>query len=1114
MLKKTDELLNNDISETASVNRMVFFCFFLSVVIVSLAGVPVYWGGKMDWKIIDPLFYYLSLWIPLLLSYYLYIRRKDSLSFKFHIYGSLLVFYAFVMLTGKNYVFSFLVLPMMMALIGYANLKFSVITSSVTVLINGISVMVYAFGEIDYQELKYRITAFCIVGITALYMNVCSYMVVRRQEKRIEETDREKDRFKAIVSVGISKIFEYDIKEDLAMFTTGSSGEYGIEKYLCNFSSVAKQHRYIQFSDWYKFDEIMQEIVSGAGIIEKELRVRESGEDFIWYKIKGRVIYDEKGNAVKVIGSMEDVDEEKKLEFMRADEKMRDSLTKLYVKPFINNKVDDALKEDNSGTLSGLFIIDIDDFEKVNDEMGTAFGDEILKNMAEDITKLFYDTDLLGRLGSDEFVVLMRNVENVKDIERKVKEIQRVIADTYVGDKSNCTVSIGVSVYPNDGQNYEELYIKADKALRLAWSKGRNHYDVYDSIKENVYRTLTGENSFKSNREVLDTYNYGIDSLAELAFKLIDESKDTDSAINLLIRQIVRQMQIEAVVIKEKSGREPVMTTLYEYGMEDSISNGVGAEVRYTDKQWDDMAALYKYSGGVVAVSDLEQAAGKTELQFMLAMGIESYVSVAYYDKGEFVGTMDFINFSKEKYWNEEDKNIFKTITNVVSSYLLKMKAFETASETVERLTGYDAVTGLYKYEKFLVMASEYIESAKHGNYAFLYMDICNFKYLNDAYGYERGDYVLKDMADTIVSYEQVVMASRVFSDNMVALVKFGDVNEDKVRNIFDKAARTFSDNIHKQFVDSRPDVRIGVCTFSISGQAVPIKNIISNANLARKRAKQPGMPRIIFYDEQMGFDVKSEITYANNMEAAFHNKEFVVYMQPKVNLKTNRIEGAEALIRWCKEDGNIIYPNDFIPVFEKNKSVTLLDYYVYDEVCKYIRHRLDNNLPVVRISVNVSRVHLYSIDDIIDYIKGLLTRYDIPPEYLEFELTETSFTDKVDDTISLMQRLRKLGVKVSMDDFGSGYSSLNVLTKLPLDVLKLDKEFMRDFETDSEEKIVIPSLIDMAKKLNLDVVCEGVETDKQVEFLREVGCDYVQGFYYSKPIPQEEFDEMLSKQN
>ena len=128
----------------------------------------------------------------------------------------------------------------------------------------------------------------------------------------------------------------------------------------------------------------------------------------------------------------------------------------------------------------------------------------------------------------------------------------------------------------------------------------------------------------------------------------------------------------------------------------------------------------------------------------------------------------------------------------------------------------------------------------------------------------------------------------------------------------------------------------------------------------------------------------------------------------------------------------------------------------------------------------------------------------------MEFELTETSFTDKVDDTIRLMSKLRGLGVKVSMDDFGSGYSSLNVLTKLPLDVLKIDKEFLRDFETDSEEKIVIPSVIAMAKKLNLEVVCEGVETLEQVEFLREINCDYAQGYYYSKPIPQEDFNKML----
>ena len=187
------------------------------------------------------------------------------------------------------------------------------------------------------------------------------------------------------------------------------------------------------------------------------------------------------------------------------------------------------------------------------------------------------------------------------------------------------------------------------------------------------------------------------------------------------------------------------------------------------------------------------------------------------------------------------------------------------------------------------------------------------------------------------------------------------------------------------------------------------------------------------------------------------------------------------------------------------------MDFYVYDEVCKYIRKRMDMGKKVVRISVNVSRVHLMSIDELVNYIKSLLTKYKIPPQYLEFELTETVFSDMMDDTIVLMKKLREeLGVMVSMDDFGSGYSSLNVLTKLPLDVLKLDKDFLKDFENDPDEKIIIPSVIDMAKKLNLSVVCEGVETKEQVAFLQDVGCDYAQGYFYSKPIPIEQFNELL----
>jgi len=165
----------------------------------------------------------------------------------------------------------------------------------------------------------------------------------------------------------------------------------------------------------------------------------------------------------------------------------------------------------------------------------------------------------------------------------------------------------------------------------------------------------------------------------------------------------------------------------------------------------------------------------------------------------------------------------------------------------------------------------------------------------------------------------------------------------------------------------------------------------------------------------------------------------------------------------------------------------------------------------MVNISVNVSRVHLQSIDEMIRFVKGLLDKYRIIPEYLEFELTETMSTEKVEDTIKMLTKLRELGVKVSMDDFGAGYSSLNLLTKLPFDIIKLDKEFLKDFELDSDGKIIIPSIIDMAKKLKLEVVCEGVETKEQVDFLRDVDCDMVQGYYYSKPVPLDVFTNMLA---
>ena len=1100
----------------AQVSILAIHGYAFVATILTVLGIAIYTVGVDRESLPSPAYYFVLLWLPLVIAFIFCHYNPESKHVGNTLFGLFMVFYGYVLFTGMHFMLGLALVPVIILSMACSDPGFGIRVSVTGLALDACSIIFFYIRGDEVDTSLDRIAVFCLVVVTTILCNYVVRLVDERQRLRAEEINKERNRFKAIVSVGIAQIFEYDIKADMLMTSKSDEGSYGREEYICNLSSVAKQFRYILFTDWFRFDELLNEVKSGSAMVTKEMRIRNEQEEYHWYRVRGRVIFDEEGMPDKVIGSMEDIDDAKRLELRQADESMRDGLTKLYRRPYVNQMIQEYLAGQNGNVYAGLVLMDIDDFEQLNEEMGNAFGDEILRNIAEDIDEIFYPTDILGRVGGDEFIVLMKNIRCMDDIEKKVREIQHVIASTYIGEskKRGGTVSIGAAVYPLHGEDYDTLYENAQKALLRAQDRGHNSYGMYDAELEGEYAQLDVDYLRKDEREYEERHQVS-DSLIELAFKLIDESKDTDSAINLLIRQVVRQLDLTGIAIMERTHEENGMAIMYQCGLEDNDEAMVGNVINFDDEEWNAIISTFSLGDSLATVVDTTAVEDAVIRKLLLAYGIRSFAGCAFYDKGNFQGIILYIDDNKEHQWTSDEGTTIRAVTNVVSSYLLKMKAYEDASDTVERLTGYDSVTGLYKYEKFLRLTGEFIAQAEHGNYAIAYMDFSNFKYINETYGYETGDKVLKDMADAIVSYKDVVIyASRVFSDNMVALLNVKDYDEAGLRRDFERAVKKFTGKIQKEYIDSRIVIDMGVCTFTISGGPVPIKNIVSNANMARKQTKLPDMPRIIFYDDQMGTRMMNEVAYANDMENAFRNKEFVVYMQPKVNLQSGRIEGAEALIRWRKNDGSIIYPNDFIPVFEKNKSITLLDYYVYDEVCKYMRDRLDKGLPIIRISMNVSRVHLYSIDDIIGYVKGLIAKYDIPPKYLEFELTETAFTDKVDDTITLMNRFRELGVLVSMDDFGSGYSSLNVLTKLPLDVLKLDKEFLKDFETDPDEKIIIPSVIDMAKKLRLSVVCEGVETLEQVNFLRGIGCDFAQGYYYSKPIPRDDFDRLMIETN
>lgn len=280
-------------------------------------------------------------------------------------------------------------------------------------------------------------------------------------------------------------------------------------------------------------------------------------------------------------------------------------------------------------------------------------------------------------------------------------------------------------------------------------------------------------------------------------------------------------------------------------------------------------------------------------------------------------------------------------------------------------------------------------------------------------------------------------------------------------------------------------------------------------AAMARKAAKKNVLSNILFYKEQFKDLLYNRKFIEENMQAAIAERQFVMYLQPKYSISQNEIIGAEALVRWQNPERGMIYPNQFIPVIEENGFIKEVDYYIWNEACQFMKRCMDAGMPRCPVSVNVSRIHLQD-HECVEFLSGLIENSGIPKELLELEITETAD----DQQISLKaMELKEEGFKLLMDDFGSGYSSLNILLETPFDVIKLDKKFIENMILSAKGRLILEQVVLMADKLNLGLVAEGVETKEQIELLRQIGCDQVQGYYYAKPMPAEDFFELLSKQ-
>lgn len=433
--------------------------------------------------------------------------------------------------------------------------------------------------------------------------------------------------------------------------------------------------------------------------------------------------------------------------------------------------------------------------------------------------------------------------------------------------------------------------------------------------------------------------------------------------------------------------------------------------------------------------------------------------------------------------------------------------AFHTVTGSASRhiINATDRLTGLLSYEKFREDGQEAIRQDTN-HWVLISSDIRNFKYINEILGYNEGNIILQDFAGCLLNMDRDrIFHTRVTADLFLTLAYCQDDRAEFVRS-FSEDVENFSRRQNERIADIKFVFRTGVYLLEDSCQN--IDHAIDCANLARKSIGQSINNEFNTYGKEI---VRLNSIYSEiiaTMEIALENKNFHVWLQPKVDLKDGSFCGAEALVRWMQGDTVRFYPNEFIPIFETNGFITTLDLYVLETVCCGLRSHIGGDIPdCCRISVNLSSKDVKQ-EGIINEILRIVDLNQIPHSALEFELTETAYFSNFSSDGQVMEHLKELGFITSIDDFGSGYSVMNMLVNMPATVVKIDRGFMLNSEKTERGRKFLSKLISMMHELGYRVLCEGIETKEQYEMLREMGCDEGQGYYFSKPVPMDEFFE------